>query len=497
MSTATHQSTTPPRPLETSPARVAAWAWVHRWPFVVWTAMVGWSLALFATVRSEYLEFRLARYDLGNMVQAVWSTAHGRPLEVTDAAGEQALRLASHVDPVLVLLAPFWLVAPSPLTLAAVQIVACALGALPVFWLARRHLESEKAAALLSLVYLVYPWLLWTALDAMHPVTLAIPLLLFAIWFLDSDRLRPFALCAILAASTGELVGVALAALGLWYCFSRGRRLAGSVVAALGVGWTVFCLEVIVPAFRDGHESQYYERFASVGGSPAGVLRTALTDPGDVIAALTTRADLSYLLLLALPLAGSFLFAPAMALVALPQLLVNMLSDFGPTTSPRTHYVAAVVPFLFAATVFGLARIAPGRRMRVVAVLLALSGMLSVAFAPWDSVLGGRGAGLHTKLPTTHVDALRRAVALVPADAPVSATNRAGSYLSARRYSYSVDIVGRAQWVVLDTWDARIVEAGWQPARFQAFRDRITRSAKWRKVFDQDGVLVFRRVGLS
>ncbi len=34
---------------------------------------------------------------------------------------------------------------PSPLTLAGVQIVACALGALPVFWLARRHLGVGEA----------------------------------------------------------------------------------------------------------------------------------------------------------------------------------------------------------------------------------------------------------------------------------------------------------------------------------------------------------------
>ena len=70
-----------------SPSRVAALVRARAWPLVVWTAMLGWSLALFATVRSDYLEFRLARFDLGNMVQAVWSTAHGRPLEMTDASG--------------------------------------------------------------------------------------------------------------------------------------------------------------------------------------------------------------------------------------------------------------------------------------------------------------------------------------------------------------------------------------------------------------------------
>src|SRR5207247_6570841 len=139
--------------------------------------------------------------------------------------------------------------APSPLTLAGVQVAAVALGALPVFWLARRHLESERLACLFALAYLAYPWLGWTAADAMHPVTLAIPLFLFSIWSLDSDRLWAFAPFAVLAALTGELMGLTVAALGIWYALARGHRFAGAAIALLGVVWTATAVEVIVPAF--------------------------------------------------------------------------------------------------------------------------------------------------------------------------------------------------------------------------------------------------------
>ena len=112
---------------------------------VIWIASFGWSLALFLVVRDQFLHFRLARYDLGNMVQAVWSTAHGRPLEVTNGpTGEQLVRLGNHVDPILVLLAPLWLIAPTPQLLIAVQIVAVAAGAFPLFWLGRRRLGSRR-----------------------------------------------------------------------------------------------------------------------------------------------------------------------------------------------------------------------------------------------------------------------------------------------------------------------------------------------------------------
>jgi hypothetical protein len=117
------------------------------WTIAVWGAMAGWSALLFTIVRGSYVNFREGRFDLGNMVQAVWSTAHGHPLEVTQVStGEQLVRLGGHVDPFLALLAPLWIAWPSPLVLGLAQVVIVALGALPVFWLGRRHLGSETAA---------------------------------------------------------------------------------------------------------------------------------------------------------------------------------------------------------------------------------------------------------------------------------------------------------------------------------------------------------------
>ena len=78
---------------------LVAWCAARRHSLVVWGAMTVWSAVLFATARSDYVGFRFGRFDFGNMVQAVWSTAHGRPLDVTNVWGDQISRLGSHVDP--------------------------------------------------------------------------------------------------------------------------------------------------------------------------------------------------------------------------------------------------------------------------------------------------------------------------------------------------------------------------------------------------------------
>src|SRR6185436_14738700 len=238
------------------------------WTIAVWGAMAGWSALLFTIVRGSCVNFREGRFDLGNMVQAVWSTAHGRPLEVTQSdTGEQLVRLGGHVDPFLALLAPLWIAWPSPLVLGLAQVVIVALGALPVFWLGRRHLGSETAAGLLAFAYLAYPWTATSAAASIHPVTFAIPFFLFCIWFLDTDRLVPFAVFAALAMSTGELMGLPIAALGIWYALARKQRRSGAAIAALGLGWSAIAIAVIVPAFS-GDDSMFFGFYDEVGGSP-------------------------------------------------------------------------------------------------------------------------------------------------------------------------------------------------------------------------------------
>ena len=337
----------------------------HAWSLVIWGAVLVWTVALFAIVRGAYANFRIGRFDLGNMVQAVWSTTQGRVLETTDGStGEQIVRLGSHVDPLLVLLAPLWIVWPSPLALAFAQIGVVALGAVPVFWLARRHLDSERLAGILALAYLAYPWVATSAAGAIHPVTFAITFLLFAVWFLDSDRIVPFAIFAALTMSTGELMGLPILGLGLWFALARGRRLAGAVIALAGLAWSFVAVYVVVGHYRRGG-SLYYGFYDQIGGSPQGVLRTLFSDPGAVLGALFEGHDIVYLVLLGFPLLFLFLLSPALAAVALPQLLANGLSDFRSMTDPRYHSVAAVIPFLIAATVFGIARLFRRRDARL------------------------------------------------------------------------------------------------------------------------------------
>src|SRR5205823_505693 len=151
---------------------------------------------LFVVIAAAHVEsFHAGRADLGSMVQAIWSTLHGHFLGSTSFAGRENTRLVAHVDPFLALLAPLWLIWSSPLMLLVFQALAVTSGALPVYWLARKHLASERAGVHFALAYLLFPATQFAALtisSGFHAVSIAVPLILYAIWFLDEERLLPF-----------------------------------------------------------------------------------------------------------------------------------------------------------------------------------------------------------------------------------------------------------------------------------------------------------------
>jgi uncharacterized membrane protein len=186
----------------------------------------------------KYRAYMDARYDLGNMVQAVYNTAHGHFLEITsgDVRPRQMSRLGSHVDPILALFAIPWLVWPSPVMLLVAQAAIVATGAWPAFRLGSRVTRLPSAGALLAAAYLVYPALGFLVLNEFPPVALATPLLLWAFLYMDEDRWVRAAVFLVLAAACKETVPLVIAFMGVYFAL-RKRNLRPLVVTALGIAW--------------------------------------------------------------------------------------------------------------------------------------------------------------------------------------------------------------------------------------------------------------------
>jgi len=470
---------------------------VRRMPNVAVTlvaATVAYGAGYAALSVLRHRAFATGRFDLGNMVQAVWWTAHGHPLRMTNLHGDQISRLAAHVDPLLAVFGPLWWIWPSPDLMLVVQALAIAAGAFPVYWLARKHLRSARAGLGFALAYLLYPATGWLTLNEFHPVALATPLLLFAFWFLDNDRLLPFALCAVAAAASKEEIGLVVAGFGLWYALARRRTAAGLVIAALGFAWSAIAIGVVIPHFHTAGESDFYGRYSEVGGSAAGIVKTAFTHPGRIAHAAFSSRDLHYLLTLVAPLAGLCLLAPLVLIAALPELAINLLSATPTQTSIHFHYTAGLIPPLVIAAVLGAKRLSRGTlAVAMVAVTAALVGNYLLGPIPgWRHVPGGSTYQATAARVTDHDRIAARALTLIPKSAVVSATNTLGAHLSARRRILSFPYVQDATWIAADETQPGYADR-YAPLPTALALAALRRDPDWRLVFEQDGVLVFNR----
>jgi uncharacterized membrane protein len=464
---------------------------------VLWAAVALYATGFAALSALRHRAFETGRFDLGNMTQAVWSTAHGRPLEATDLSGDQFTRLGAHVDPILAAFAPLWLAWPSPELLLTAQAILIAIGAFPVYRLARRRLGSEGVALAFALAYLLSPAVQWMTLSEFHPVALATPLLLLALMYLDEDRLVAFAVVAGLALLTKEHVGLAIAGMGVWYALSRRPR-AGAAIAAVGVAAAVVSIAVVVPYYNDGAPSDFGDRYDELGGSPGGLARTLVTDPVAVVDALAERRDWVYVFQLLLPVLGLCLLAPLLVVAALPELGLNLLSEATTQTSIHFHYSATVLAVVYGGAVIGAGRLGRERMVTVATAVVAAALATSFVLGPLAGGFGlpggeGLARGLWDVEP--HDRVAEDTLEFIPESAAVSASNSLGGHLSERRRVFSFPIVREAEWIAVDE-----TEPSWlddvRPRIEPQFRrrvERLLRDPAWQLVVDGDGVLVFRR----
>ena len=465
---------------------------------LVGTGSVAFAAGLGALAVLQHRAFWSGRFDVGNLVQAVWSTAHGDFLSVTGLTGIQISRLGAHFDPIVAAFAPLWWLWPDPSMLLVTQALAVATGAIPVYLLGRRHLRSDWAAAGFGLAYLLHPATQWLVLDDFHPVALATPLLLWGFWFLDSDRLIAFGVVAALACLTKEQIGLVVAVMGLWYALRTGRRRAGLAIAVAGTVVSLVAVAVVVPHFAPGGGSPFQSRYDAVGGSPGGVATTTLTDPGAIVSALTSGRDLGYLAHLILPLLGLPLLAPLAALTAAPELLLNLLSGTRTQTSIHFHYTAGALPGLFVAAVLGAARLrrrfawANRPEGRAVVVSTFVAGVLLGPLPVWRDVPFGSDLATREHIVGHHARVAATAISLIPPDAPVSATNTLGAHLSARRRVFSFPVLGEATSVTVDEQRPSFRDQADSPTRFERAYAALRASGRFRVVFDQDGIVVLR-----
>ena len=400
--------------------------------------MIGAFVVVFGSLTwRQHSNYGTFGFDMGLHDQGIWLTSRFAEPFVTVRGMNY---YGHHVNLVSVLYVPLYWLGAGPHVLFLTQTIALAVGAVPLWLLARRRIGSPWIALAPAAAWLLHPSVEWMAWWHWHPETMAVTPLLFAWWFAVERRWRPFAAMVVLALLCKEDVALAVLMLGVALLLWRAVRSfrAGALVATGAVAWFAICTRVIIPAILGA--TPFYERklFPQFGDSMGSIAWGILTRPDDVAALAFETGRLEYYLEMLAPFGLLSIAGLPVLLIAGPQTLINVLSALPGTYDIRFQYSAMVVVGVALAAAEGLGRVARLRArwpVQVAAVVMLVAAV--VANVAWSPSPAGReyDTGIWASRIARH-DVFDRAVALVPDDASVSATYYLIPHLTHRRAAY-------------------------------------------------------------
>ena len=433
----------------------------------------------------RYLTSRNA-FDFVSYSQSLWGLTHGM------SGAELKLPLAS---PILYILAVPYYFYPHAWTLFVLQPAVLAAGALPLFWIAKDELKSEKAATILAAAYLIYPALGNQNYAQWHAQSFAPLLLLLAFYFYKKRRWKPYVISIVLVLSLKIFVPVVLLffvvyqLLSVFFIWIKKKGIVQvkllvwpltTFVAIVGYALIVYWVMSFTSDFyglatislgSDIPSGEYPSIFEAV--------RYYLSNPSVLISAIQADWSTKFQFLTQLfgPMGYLSLFDPPTLFLSLPWIGAGFL-----TSSYGAYYYSIynqnacfVFPFIFISAVYGIKRFnklaeytlrkifhflattvygikrpkkLALRKVNITSGIVLLVLICTLSFALTDSVISPRN--IHQTNPeapggwqqvTQHDLTIMKIISFVPPDASIYADDTLASneHIAQRR---SVDVRG-------------------------------------------------------
>ncbi len=418
------------------------------------TALLAMAYAVFMAVLtlSRHASFLTHAYDLGIQDQAFATIlSRGYPL-VTLYGDTPVNQFGDHFTPIYYLLAPLYALVGDARALLIIQALVLGLAALPVYLLAQQLLRASGQAVGVALAasFLLHPALHGVNTFDFHEIALALFLLLWALYFLESSRYGLMLIFLALAMLTKEEVSLTTAAIGLYLLFSRRQMRLGLLVSGVSLVYFGLVNNVVMPALGGGpdlsrfagltptEDSGLLALLAGVVGNPVHAFTYAFLNPG----------KLTFLALLFLPVIFSPLWARARWLTAVPAFAVALFSVVPSQYSIDYHYPAIMLPFVYYLAAAGLMHIRWWRaRPAAVAVAILVASLAMNWQYGW---LWGK-----RYQPPPEMDAHRQAIVAllqaIPPQASVSAMSDLAPHLSNRERVYLLPVIAEAEFILFDS----------------------------------------------
>lgn len=461
-----------------------------------WVEIILGILVLIYAVVFSYYSIRrhmafASGYDLANMDQTVWNTAHGNFFTVS---GKETLisRFGHHADLILVLIAPFYWLYDSVNMLLIIQSVVIGLGAFPTYFLAKKVLQNKVKALVISVAYLLNWGVQWSNIYDFHGVTLAMTFLLSAFYFAYTRNWNWMFLFSFLALLTKENVSFFIIMLGLYVFFFLRDRVRGRLLVVGGIAWFVIMVMWLIPANSETGKYWVWDWFTLPQASQDG----SVSAWQDLKSKLFSDHDISYYKSLIKPFGFLPLAGLPWLLLSGPEILINVSSEQGQMASMVFHYSSVVTVGLVIATIFG---------WKYISVFFKKYPIISWLIGVWILIATSRTFYHYGPLPTTpsywrpmytvtqdEID-FEKALQEVPKDAVITGSSEARAHLTHRRDAYTLPNIPDSVEYIAIVDQSRIV-GDYSIKSFETgLVEKIAREGGWDLIFYRDHFYIFKK----
>jgi uncharacterized membrane protein len=324
-------------------------------------------------------------YDLSIFDQAIWH--YSRFEKPTCTVNPFSNLLGDHFHPLLAILAPLFWVFPKVEVLLIAQAFLLVMPVFPIFIFVNKRL-GRLAGYFFSISYSIFWGVQTAATFEFHEVSLAVPLIAFAVYFMDEEKWRLLLLNSFLLMLVKE--DMCLLSMFLGFCLILKKHFKiGLVLAAASFLIFLVELKVLIPFFSDAGKYNYWERnYSQLGAGPFEALKTFFTHPLQIVALLfSDPRKIKALICIFTPFLMTPLFSPY-GILLIPLICERMLSSNVAfwVVNNESHYTAVISPLVIMAAADGFFNVFKNigdseKKEKWIGILAALVLILNVSLS--------------------------------------------------------------------------------------------------------------------
>lgn len=444
----------------------------------------------------KHNNFNTNCYDLASYLQPIYQTIKGNLLYCSP---EGKNYLGVHSTFSLLLFVPFYYIFPDAHFILFLQSLILALGAVPIYLIAKEKL-TKSHSLLFAFLYLICPPLHYINLYDFHSDILVVPSFLFAFYFLSKKDYLKMCIFLTIAFLTKEQMSLTILIFGLYIFFIHKKRILGASISIISLIWFFATVFYIIPYFSPSKTFQHFAGYGWLGDTFFDKIKTFFFNPLFVLENVLTPVKIGYVILLFLPVAY-LSFLSSIILFAFPTFFINLLSNTIQHNSIFFQYTASIIPFLFISAIYGFSKI---KIKKFSLLILFLSLFFSYYFGPsplsksfWckNYQLGEfktLNFNISCYLPTSHTSVLLKAIKIIPENSSASVQTQIAPHLINREELYLFpDIPKNTEYIIIDKkgniWP--LIDRN----EYEIIVKKLLQDKRYTIIFEKDEVIVLRR----